>query len=228
VLVNTGNSEDGWLDEGLSKYAEEIAGRAYLAAGDSAKFSDYAIGSVYDGYQYLNATGTSPLLIEFDNGTLAEVGASWLFMRYLVDQYGDSLPHKLVSSGSVGAANVAAQTGHSFDTTVTRWALANWVSDLNGFTAPPELQYTTWHFRSTFASLHSQDPTDFPLAYPLVPTISQGGATNVSGVLRSGSGVFHRALQAPGAPGFALFFVRSGTTPLPAAIVPRLSVIRVR
>jgi len=95
-------------------------------------------------------------------------------------------------------------------------------------TPPPELTYTTWRFRTTFASLHTQDATDFPLPYPLVPTISAGAATNVSGVLRSGTGVFHRALQAPGAPGFALSFVRSGTTPLPAAIVPRLSVIRVR
>jgi len=228
VLVHSANPEDGWLDEGLSKYAEELAGRAYLAAADSASFSAYAIGDVFDAYQYLNATSTSPLEIEFDNGTLAEVGASWLFMRYLVDQYGDSLPHKLVSSGSVGAANIAAQTGHAFDTTVTRWALANWVSDLAGFTAPPQLQYTTWHFRKTFASLHTQDATDFPLPYPLVPTISAGAATNVSGVLRSGSGVFHRALHAPGAPGFALSFVRSGTTPLPTTIVPRLSVIRVR
>src|SRR2546422_6713091 len=30
-----------------------------------------AIGDVYDAYQYLSATGTSPLLIEFDQGTLA-------------------------------------------------------------------------------------------------------------------------------------------------------------
>lgn len=227
VLVHGANSEDGWLDEGLSKYAEELAGRAYLAAGDSASFSNYAIGDVYDAYQYLKDTGTSPLEIEFDNGTLAEVGASWLFTRYLVDQYGDSLPHKLASSALAGPANIAAQTGHSFDTTVTRWALANWVSDLPSFPTPPELTYTTWHFRTTFASLHTQDATDFPLPYPLVPTSSAGAASNVSGVLRSGSGVFHRALQAPGAPGFTLYFVRSGTTALSASIVPRLSVIRV-
>ncbi|HEY6854525.1 MAG TPA: hypothetical protein VI139_09760, partial [Gemmatimonadales bacterium] len=61
VLVHSANSEDGWLDEGLSKYAEELAGRAYLAAGDTANFSNYAIGDVYDAYQYLKDTGTSPL-----------------------------------------------------------------------------------------------------------------------------------------------------------------------
>ena len=228
VLVHGANSEEGWLDEGLSKYAEELAGQTYLAAGDSAAFSDYAINDVFDAYQYLNATGTSPLEIEFDNGTLAEVGASWLFMRYLVDQFGDSLPHRLASSAQAGAANIATQTGQPFTQTVTRWALANWVSDLPGFTAPAELRYTTWHFRRTFASLHTQDATDFPLPYPLVPTTSAGGATNVSGVLRSGSGVFARAFQAPGAPGFALLFSQSGNTPLPVTLVPRLSVIRVR
>ncbi len=227
VLVHGVNSEEGWLDEGLSKYAEEIAGRAYLTAGDNARFSQFAINDVYDAYQYLNAPSTSPLLIEFDNGTLAEVGASWLFTRYLVDQYGTALPHQLASSALAGAANIAARTGHAFDTTVTRWALANWVSDLPGFTAPTELRYTTWHFRTTFASLHTQDSTHFVLPYPLVPTISAGGATNVTGVLRSGTGVFHRALHAPGALGFALFF-GNGTAPLSAAVVPRLSVIRVR
>src|SRR5438034_6016668 len=110
VLVRVGQSEEGWLDEGLSKYAEELAGRSYLP-GDTAKFSQYAIGDVYDAYQYLRATGTSPLLIEFDQGTLAEVGASWLFVRYLVDQYGAALPGKLDQTTLSGAVNVAAQRG---------------------------------------------------------------------------------------------------------------------
>src|SRR2546426_1602345 len=56
-------------------------------------------------------------------------------------------PYTTLFRSLSGAVNVAAQTGHAFDTTVTRWALANWVSDLPGFTAPPELQYTSWHFR---------------------------------------------------------------------------------
>src|SRR5437660_12084525 len=90
---------------------------------------------VDDAYNYLSATGASPLLIEFDQGTLAEVGASWLFTRYLVDQYGAGLPGKLVQTTLAGAANVAAQTGHSFDTPVTRWALANWAADLPPFIA---------------------------------------------------------------------------------------------
>jgi hypothetical protein len=228
VIVHAGAPEEGWLDEGLSKYAEELGGRYYLQRADTATFSRYAFQDVNAAYQYLSATASSPLLIPFDQGTLAEIGASWLFVRYAVDQFGDTLPRKLVQSALTGAANVQARTGDSFDIVVTRWALANWVSDLPGFTAPPELKYTSWHFRRTFGSLNSQDPRDFPLPYPLVPTASAGSAVNLSGTLFAGSGVFQRALQGPGGSAFTLSFSQNGTAALPAGVVPRLSVIRIR
>jgi hypothetical protein len=227
VIVRGGQSEEGWLDEGLSKYAEELAGRSYLP-GDPATFSEYAIGDLYDAYQYLLAPGTAPLLIPEDNGTLAEIGASWLFARYLVDQFGDSLPRRLVHSGSIGSANVAAQTGQPFDVTVTRWALANWVSDLPGFATPGELRYTTWHFRTTFASLNGQDPSTFPLAYPLVPVASAGTALSLTGALWSGSGVYTRVLQPPGSAGFTLRLSGEGGAAINNVIVPRFTVIRIR
>jgi len=225
VLVRNGNSEEGWLDEGLSKYAEEIAGRSF---GDNAHFSQYAFGDAYDSYQYLLATGDSPLLIPADNGTLAMVGASWLFTRYIVDQFGDSLPGKLVQTTLTGATNVAAQTGQPFALTVSRWALANWVSDLPAFSAPTALQYKSWHFRTTFSSLHSQDPTDFPLAYPLVPPLSAGNAVNISGTLRTGSGEYVRAVQQAGAAAFTLHFSANGTTAVSPSVVPRLNILRIR
>jgi hypothetical protein len=223
-------AEEGWLDEGLSKYAEELAGRSYLQQGDTATFSSYAINDVYDAYQYLSATGTSPLLIPIDQGTLAEVGASSLFVRYLVDQFGDTLPRKLVRTTLTGSPNVAAQTGQPFTTSVTRWALANWVSDLPGFTTPAELTYKSWHFRTrTFPSLNAQDPAHFPLPYPLVPGQSAGNAISISGWIRSGSGVYQRAFQDPSAPAFALLFSPNGNAaPFPTNVVARLSVIRIR
>ena len=226
VLVRGASvTEEGWLDEGLSKYAEEIAGRSF---GDNAHFSQYAIGAVYDGYHYLLATGNSPLLIPADTGTLAEVGASWLFTRYIVDQFGDSLPGKLVQTTLTGASNIAAQTGQPFALTVSRWALANWVSDLPAFSAPTELQYKSWHFRTTFSSLHSQDSTDFPLAYPLVPPRSGGNAVNISGTLRTGSGQYLRAVQQAGAAAFTLHFSANGTTAVSPSVVPRLNILRIR
>ncbi len=226
VLVRGASStEEGWLDEGLSKYAEEIAGRSF---GDNAHFSQYAIGAVDDGYHYMLAPGNNPLLIPLDQGTLPEVGASWLFTRYIVDQFGAALPGKLVQTSLTGAANVAAQTGQPFGQTVSRWALANWVSDLPGFTAPSELKYTSWHFRTTFSSLHSQNATLWPLAYPLVPAFSAGNAVNVSGTLNSGSGFYVRAVQPAGGAAFTLHFSADGTNAVSAAVIPRLVVLRVR
>src|SRR5438876_245448 len=227
VLVRRGQSEEGWLDEGLSKYAEELAGRSYLP-GDPATFTRYAIDPVYDAYQYLSATGSYPLEIPEDTGKIGEIGASWLFTRYLVDQFGDSLPHRLVNSALSGPANVASQTGQPFATSLTNWPLANRLSDLPGFTTPPQLRYTSWHFRTTYQSLHSQDPGDFLLPFPLVPKASSGDAITLSGVLQSGSGLYQRALQRGGAAGFGLLFAGAGGAPLPPAVAARLNIIRIR
>jgi len=229
VLFRPGQSEEGWLTEGLSKYAEELIGRSYLP-GDSVTFVRYVKEDRYDAYQYLSAPGNSPLLIELDQGTLAEIGASWLFVRYLVDQFGDSLPLKLNQTTKTGADNVATQTGVGFDTLLTRWALANWVSDLAvpGFTAAATLKYSSWNFRATYAALNSSDPFRFPKPYPLVPTVSAGSLTDVTGVLYAGSGAYHRALQGPLAAGFQLQFGDGGANYLPASIVPRLTIIRIR
>jgi len=227
VLVRGGNTEEGWLDEGLSKYAEELAGRSYLP-GNNPQFTNFVINDLFDAYEYLKAPSGSPLLIPEDTGSLAEIGASWLFTRYLVDRFGSGLPLKLHQTTLVGSANVAAQTGQPFTTLVTRWALANWVSDLPAFAPPTELQYSSWQFRTTFASLHAQDSTDFVRPYPLVPLTGGGGAVSVSGTLTSGSGAYVRVFQAPSGAAFSLHFTRDGTTALPAAMVPQLDIIRIR
>ena len=226
VRVRGGQEEEGWLDEGLSKYAEELAGRSFLP--NNTLFSRYAFNDVYDAYQYLSAPGNSPLLIPADTGTLAEVGASWLFTRFIVDQFGDSIAGKLVQTTQVGYANVAARTLQPFDVTISHWGLANWVSDLPNFATPSELQYKVWHFRTTFASLNAQDPKDFPRPYPLVPPISGGNAVNLSGKLWAGSGAYVRVVQPPGGAAFTLQFSANGASLVSPAIVPRLTVIRIR
>jgi len=145
-----------------------------------------------------------------------------------VDQFGDSLPGKLVRTGLRGANNVATQTGQSFAQSIARWAFANWVDSLPGFTTPPELQYTSWNFRRTFGSLHANYPTDFPLAYPLVPTIAAASSVNVSGTLWSGSGEYVRVMQPPNSAEFTLHFSGPNGALVSAAVQPRLSVLRIR
>jgi hypothetical protein len=235
VLVRTGNPEELWLNEALSHFAEEVGGRTYLP-GDLTEFSRYLRGNLFNAYSYLDTTGSHFLLASEGIGSLAERGAAWLFVRYLVDQFAadttqaaeNAFTRSLVGTVLRGSANVANRTGQAFAQTVSRWALANWVSDLPAFTAPAELKYTSWAFRTTFASLNAQRPDVFPKPFPLVPTVSGGGAVDLSGTLRAGSGVYHRVLQAAGARAFTLQFSDGSGGPLSGTAGPRLTVIRIQ
>jgi len=243
VLVRgASNGELLWLNEGFSHYAEELGGRSYELNPD-ARLADCTVGTTpcrfYSGnllnaYSYLDSTSRHFLIPGSGIGTLAERGAAWLFVRYLVDQYAagntradwDSLTRSLVQTNLAGAANIEAVTGDQFDDIVSRWALANWVTDVGG--APDTLKYLSWNLHSVYSSLHTQRPNLFPNFYPLVPTISAGRDVNLSGTLRSGSPIYHRATQQAGDPGFTLSFTAPSGGLINAAFKPRLNVIRLQ
>jgi len=181
VLIRGGNQEDLWLDEALSSFAEELGGRSFLP--DSTTFETYVSSDLADAYDYLADPGDH-FLLQASDTVLADFGAGWLYVRYLVDQFGDSLTDRLEQTALTGADNIAGQTGLSFETTTTRWALANWVSDLPGFAPPAGMFYRSWSFRQEFASLSAQDPFDFPLSFPLVPPAGSPSAWAASSALR--------------------------------------------
>jgi hypothetical protein len=235
VLIRNGNSEELWLNEALSHFAEEVGGRTFLP-GDQTSFSRFLTGNLFNAYTYLDSTGEHFLLPSEGIGSLAERGAAWLFIRYLVDQFAAdtsraaqyAFTRSLVETSLRGSSNVVNRTGQPFGQTVSRWALANWVSDLSGFAAPAELRYRSWAFRTTFASLNSQAPGVFPKPFPLVPTVSDGPGVNLSGTLRAGSGVYHRVVQPAGAQAFILRFTDGSGGALSATAGPRLNVIRIQ
>jgi len=229
VLVRNGDSETLWLNEGLSHIAEELAALRFDAQGKDTLFSRFAIGDLYNGYLYLKEPGATFTLPLVGTGTLEERGASWLFLRWLLDQYGEGLTRRLVETVEVGATNVTVASGVPFDRLLTQWFLANWVSDLPGFTAPSRLTYSTWRLRTiTYASLHDQLPSRFDRPYPLVPAVVGPGTFQLNGTLRAGSGDYVRVLQAPGEHGFTLRLTDQSGGPLPTSLVPRLNVIRIR
>jgi len=244
VLVRSGSSEVLWLNEGFSHYAEELGGRSYETQPD-APVSTCVIGTtqcrfyggdLIDAYTYLDSTGKHFLLPTSGIGTLAERGAAWMFVRYVVDRYSggttaaqwNAFTRRLLQTTNTGAQNVAAVTGAPFETVVSRWALANYVSDLPGFPTPAELKYDSWSYRSTFASLNAQADTVFKKPFPLVPTVSEGRSVLLAGTLRAGSGIYHRATQSPGDPGFTLQFTSANGGLFNVVLVPRLNVIRIR
>ena len=216
VLILRGNLEDLWLDEALSSLAEELGARSFLP--DSATFETYVVNDLSNAYDFLSDPGDH-FLLQTSDTVLEDFGAGWLYARYLVDQFGDGITNKLEQTTLTGADNVAAQTGLPFTTTATRWALANWVSDLPGFSPPPGLFYRSWSFRQVYPSL-------FGVAFPLTPPVDGGTQVNVVGTLHAGSGFYVDIVQAPRALPFALDLM--GVPGLvTASVVPRLDVIRI-
>jgi len=244
VLKGGGNGEVLWLNESLSHYAEELGGRSFLPA-DTATFCTFVAGDLYNSGNYLQSPQKHVLVDTVGIGDLASRGAYWLFLRYLIDQYSADtsfaqrsvFTRKLDITGLTGPQNVATQTGQSFALLLERWALANWVSDLPGFTAPSELQYKMWRFRTDYPLLRNRCPdprtgsppnTGIPAALTLVPGMGAGSAVDLSDTLRAGSGLYFRAQQPAGAARFGLLFSDAAGRALRGSLVPRLNVIRIQ
>jgi hypothetical protein len=233
--------EDLWLNEGLSHYAEEMGARLFLP-GDSTSFCYFIAGDLYNSAQYLAAPESHVLVDTSGIGGLANRGAYWLFVRFLVDRFSSDTT-RLANNGVTraldrttftGAANVTNATGTPFATVVEQWALANYVSDLPSFTPPAELQYKRWRFRTDYGTIRnsciprtSPNPP-YPSAYPLFPASGDGSAINLADTLHSGSGSYYIAQQAAGAVGFTLLFSNSTGYPLRASLAPRLNVLRLQ
>jgi hypothetical protein len=229
VLLRGGDTEDLWINEGLSHLSEDLSALHFFALGDDALGSQFALGNMFNSFQYLKQPGATFLQFVFEGvGTLPERGAAWLFLRWMTDQFGEGLPRRLVETRRTGAANLEAAAGEPLARLLVQWFLANYVSDLPGLTAPSRLTYATWDFRQTYESLHSQLPGDFDRPFPIVPQEFSGGTFNVTGELRSGSGDYYLVVQAGGAQGFTVELTNFSGGGLPASMVPRLGVIRIR
>ena len=240
VLLGKGVSEELWLNEGLSHYAEERGGWAFLAANDSTHFCEQVRGVLYDFGLYVANPGATGLVTLTGLGTLDERGAWWSFVRFLVDQFAsdtsqaaaDAFTRRIDQTNLRGVSNIVNATGTSFDLLSRRWVLANYVSDLPGFAAPATMKYKHWAFRTAYPRLKARCPTipnAFQPTYPLVATASAGSAINAVGTMYAGSaGTYRRALQGPNGPSFTLLFSDGSGATLQSSIVPKLQVIRIR
>lgn len=238
VLVRGGTSEDTWLNEGLSHYAEELGGDAvpdgFCAPAFNNCETQFNRGNLDNAYGYLDSVETS-FLIEPGNssGTLSERGANWLFVRWLADHFaatqpqGTELTRALVQTDRVGSANVTAVTGASFGTLVSEWQLANYLTSLSGFTPSSDrVLYTSLDLRGIYLSNFQNGVVAKP--WPLTPDSMVDGTYNRSGTLRAGSGRHVLIIQAPNASALTLALSASGTTPVASSAAPRIALARVR
>jgi len=238
VLVRSGSSEDTWLNEGLSHFAEELGGENvpdnFCPAFSNCE-SEFNGGNIENAFGYLNDPESS-FLVEPGNssGTLLERGANWLMVRWLADHFATTEPQAteltraLVQTSRIGAANVEAVTGDDFGTLVGQWQLANYLTDLPGFTPSSDrLRYLTVNLRAIFDANFQQGVFDKP--YPLTPDSTRTGAYDQSGVLRAGSGRHLRVIQPAGSGEVALVLTDGGgSAALSATVKPRIALARVR
>ncbi|HUL02615.1 MAG TPA: hypothetical protein VLV16_05220 [Gemmatimonadales bacterium] len=240
VLLKHASPEELWLNEGLSHYAEERSGRAFLAAGDSTHFCVHVKADLYNFGLFVQNPGKTGLVTLTGLGTLDERGAWWSFVRFLVDQFaadtslaaGDAFTRSLVQTNLRGTSNITTVTGQSFDVLSRRWLLANYVSDLPGFTAAPTMKYKHWAFRTAYPAINASCPdprAPLPNAYPLAPAPIAGAGISVAGTMyASSAGTYQLAAQPPAGSPFTLLLSDGAGAALQQTVTPRLQVIRIR
>jgi hypothetical protein len=232
VLVRNGQSEDTWLNEGLSHFAEELGGRevpnSECPVSGSCALDFLSQGDLRNSFDYL-ASPEDFFLIEpsSSTGELEERGANWLFVRWLADHFatdsilGTDLTRRLVATNQLGSTNVATQTGVTFPILVTEWQMANYLDDLPGFSeTTSRMRYKSWNFRA-LASANSLD-------FPLQPDSTNGVGYSHSGVLRAGSGKHVIVTQDANAPGVDLELTGASGAAVPTTVEPRIGLVRIR
>jgi len=234
ALVAGGGAEATWLNEGMSKFAEELAARSVPAnrcvGGDC--LTQFQSSNIENASAYLSDPESYYLVVPGDSVlALQEYGAAWLFTRWLVDHFaaqqplGSDLTHRLEQTTQVGYRNVETVTGESFPNLVSQWQIANFLDDLPGVVpASDRLQYTSWNFRTAFGA-----------PYPLLPDTTVNGLDDSglpysrSGTLRAGSGTQVLIGQSPGGGVVDFQLTNSNGSALPAAVAqPRIAVFRIR
>ncbi len=163
ILTLGGNEQEAlWLSEGLAQMAEDVVGEAFLSRGETAKGVQYQSGNWTRAERYLRDPGDVSLIVKQGNGTLAERGGGWLFVRYLRAQQGsNAILGALTQTTRVGVANVVAATGRSWEDQLPEWSAALYLSG-TGVPADARLLFPDLDLRSTIEEVTNP--------YPLTPT----------------------------------------------------------
>lgn len=158
VVARGGESEEPWLNEGLSHIAEEMASRVFEAryppplgrTTPAQIFPDssqpFIAPQLLNAYVYLYSSASHSVTTFAGSGSLEERGAAWLFLRWLGDQKGDAIYRRLVQTSLTGIANVEARTGEKFASLFGDFSVAIWADSIPG--VPRTAVPTRYRFQS--------------------------------------------------------------------------------
>ena len=251
-----GGAQDVWINEGLSHLAEEMVGHAVngfepgtsLGAEELLEnqarvdvFNKYYLNNWFNLSQYLRAPADTAALLNtsdpLDFNTFRMRGASWSFLRYLLDRFEDGSQAEAVRTRSLIASSAADSRdaveqifGEPFELLATQWATMLVAAGRDDVTPPAELRLPSYSLREVFESrigLAVNPPTG---GYPLVP-IRQNMSRDatLAAVLYTGTGLYVELSSTVAGPGTRLELVRPGTgSTLAEDVEPRLQILRIR
>ena len=237
VTIRGGNPEETWLNEALSHFAEELAGRLVPdaeCAGFSSCRSQYTSGDIFNAYDFFEGPeGHFLIYPQTSTGTLEERGASWNFLRWVLDHFatdtliGGDLTQALVQTNSTGVGNITARTGVTLAQAVPEWLMAAYLDDRPGFVPlSPRLRFKSWGLRGVWTN--PLNANLFPGGFPLKPD-STSGPYSRAGTLRGGSGRHLRLIQPANGAGIDVQLVRDAQgTAVDPALAARLGIVRIR
>ena len=239
-LLRGGSTEETWLNEAMSHFAEELGGRL-VPDSECTKFgfpscrSQYTSGDIINAYDYLSDPESFFLFPGTNSsGTLEERGAEWLFLRWSLDHFStDTIlatqtTRALDGTSQTGTANIAAVTGGSVPTMIAEAMMAYYLDD--GTELPVEatglLRLKSWGLRSIWTN--PANAQFFPGGFPIVP--DQVGTSYVRiGTLLAGSGRHFLVTQgANGVPVDMQVVKDSSGAALSATLQSRVGVVRIR
>jgi hypothetical protein len=208
VVVQGGQPEEGWLDEGLSIRGEELGSEYFEAkfppptgrASPAQLFPDSSQGFVNgflpDSYSYLLRPDTAAVTLHSDSDDgFAWRGSDWLLLHWLGDLKGKSIFTTLERTKNTGVANIAAAAGEPFASLFGDFSLALWTDSLPGIprsSIPARDRFQSRNLRQIYQRLFDTSPGNpsVPRAYPVNPA-TLTSTTPVSASMVPGTMAFY-------------------------------------
>jgi len=146
-------AEDTWLNEGLSRFAEDVAGYGIVANNQS---------DALQLQSYLEFPEETSLTLWESTG--ANYGCAGLFIMYLYDHFGgQAIISALMQGTQAGSANVTDATGRPFNNTFDEFAYANY---FHGRVADPAYNYSSINIRGTYGGVTLRGAVPFTAPAP--------------------------------------------------------------
>jgi hypothetical protein len=242
VVINGGQAQSSWLDEGLSIIAEEMGSLYYeqrcpppaCRSNPAQLFPDSAEGFasdfLYDSYQYARLTDTASLTLHDDSEDgFGWRGGEWLLLRWLGDHVGTSAFKQVAEGSADGVTALTAAAGESFQQLMADWGLALYTDSLPGLpraTAPLANRFTSRNVSALWNRLYQTSgpsgtiPDAFPLLlFPITTDTS-------SAIMTPGSMSYWRLDTPANSPTVTIRFAAPGGKALAASLHPQLAVFR--